>query len=334
MVELLGSPSEFLRQSICKCISQLAKFFDDKAKLVLDENFRILREGMDEKVLRGSAFAVAGIVKGLGCMNGELIETVQKECFSKKADPLRKVAGLYLYETLAISLGKQFEMYLLKILPNILDSIADQKENVRRAALNANKYIMGKFSNYAIKQALPIFLKGLDIDNWRSKLASVEALGSMAYCAPKQISTFLPQIVKGIREVLNDTHEKVHAAALQAIQNIGSVIKNPEIGDILEILIKALSNPNVFLKDALKTLLDTSFVHAIDAPSLSLLVPILDSGLMMHDNESKKLASTLLGSICSLTSDPEDLLPYMSILMPAIKNSLFDSIPEVFIFLL
>jgi len=116
---------------------------------------------------------------------------------------------------------------------------------------------------------------------------------------------------------------------LQAIKNIGSVIKCPEIADILEILIKALKNPNAHLKDALKTLLDTSFVHAIDAPSLSLLVPILDSGLMMHDNESKQLASKLMGSICNLTQDPSDLLPYMKILRPAIDNSLFDSIPEI-----
>jgi hypothetical protein len=30
-----------------------------------------------------------------------------------------------------------------------------------------------------------------------------------------------------------------------------------------------------------------------------------------------------------LTQDPEDLLPYMKILIPAIKNSLFDPIPEI-----
>jgi hypothetical protein len=50
---------------------------------------------------------------------------------------------------------------------------------------------------------------------------------------------------------------------------------------------------------------------------------------MMHDNESKHLASKLMGNICNLTQDPEDLLPYIKILMPAIKNSLFDSIPEI-----
>lgn len=76
-------------------------------------------------------------------------------------------------------------------------------------------------------------------------------------------------------------------------------------------------------------LLDTSFVHAIDAPSLSLLVPLLDSGLMMHDNKSKEMAAQLMGNICNLTKDARDLLPYMGILMPAIKNSLFDAIPEI-----
>ncbi len=92
---------------------------------------------------------------------------------------------------------------------------------------------------------------------------------------------------------------------------------------------RALANPNVHLKAALQLLLETNFAHAIDAPALSLLVPILDHGLMMHDNETKHLASHLMGNICQLTSDPKDLLPYMKILMPAIKNSLFDSIPDI-----
>lgn len=105
-------------------------------------------------------------------------------------------------------------MHIKAILPNILSSIADQKEQVRRAAVQANKMIMSRFSNFAIKEVLPIFLTGLETDNWRTKLASVEALGTMAYCAPKQIANFLPKIVKGIREVLSETHEKVQEAAL------------------------------------------------------------------------------------------------------------------------
>lgn len=160
---------------------------------------------------------MSGIVKGLGMQTFiqlDILNTIHKECFSKHSDPMRKVSGLYLYETLAISLGKVFEMSVERILPDIMQSIADPKEPVRRAALQANRTIMSKLSNHAIKQVLPIFLQGLYNDNWRSKLASVEALGNTAFCAPRQIAGFLPQIVKGIREVLSDTHEKVHEAAL------------------------------------------------------------------------------------------------------------------------
>ena len=36
-----------------------------------------------------------------------------------------------------------------------------------------------------------------------------------------------------------------------------------------------------------------------------------------------------MGKICNLTYNPADLLPYMRILMPAIRNTLFDAIPEI-----
>lgn len=97
----------------------------------------------------------------------------------------------------------------------------------------------------------------------------------------------MPDIVKALRDVLNDTHEKVHDAAIRAISQIGSVIKCPEVAELLDIIIKALGNSNLYLNECLDMLLQTSFVHAIDAPSLSLLVPLVDIGLNMHDNSSK-----------------------------------------------
>lgn len=129
--------------------------------------------------------------------------------------------------------------------------------------------------------------------------------------------------------MLNDTHEKVHAAAIEAISKIGSVIKCPEVAEMLDVIIRALGDSNKYLILCLDGLLSTSFVHAIDAPSLSLLIPLVDIGLTMQDGDAKQKASQLVGSICTLVQDPEDLLPYMKILIPAIKQSLFDPIPEI-----
>jgi hypothetical protein len=50
-------------------IPQLARFFVDKSKKFLEDHLAILRSSADDKTLRGSAYAVSGIIKGLGLQN-------------------------------------------------------------------------------------------------------------------------------------------------------------------------------------------------------------------------------------------------------------------------
>jgi hypothetical protein len=91
----------------------------------------------------------------------------------------------------------------------------------------------------------------------------------------------------------------------------------------------SISDPNEYTKHSLDILLQTTFVNTIDAPSLALLVPIVHRDLRERSADTKKKAAQIVGNMCSLVTEPKDMLPYISLMLPEVKKVLVDPIPEV-----
>jgi HEAT repeat protein len=135
--------------------------------------------------------------------------------------------------------------------------------------------------------------------------------------------------VPKLTKVLTDTHPKVQSSGQTALQQVGSVIKNPEILSLVPTLLLALTDPNDHTKYCLDILLQTTFINSVDAPSLALLVPIVHRGLRERSAETKKKAAQIVGNMCSLVTEPKDMIPYIRMLLPEVKKVLVDPIPEV-----
>ena len=71
-----------------------------------------------------------------------------------------------------------------------------------------------------VKLVLPAILRGVDDSAWRTKQGSIELLGTMAYLAPKQLSTSLPTVVPILGKTLSDPHPKVQASAKKALEEV------------------------------------------------------------------------------------------------------------------
>jgi len=81
---------------------------------------------------------------------------------------------------------------------------------------------------------------------------------------------------------------QVREAAGAALESVGSVIRNPEIAEIVPVLLAALKEPASATDAALSALAHCQFEHCVDPPSLSLIVPVLHRGLRAPSAQAKR----------------------------------------------
>jgi len=327
LLATLSTPSETVQYAVADCLPPLVRTCGDKSSKYFDQVLDTLLTSKKYAVQRGAAYGLAGLVlgRGINALREYRILVTLRSAMENKKEANQRESALLAYELLSTILGRLFEPYVMQVVPQLLAGFGDANANVRDASLSAAKACFGKLSSFGVKQILPTLLEGLDDQQWRSKKGACDLLGAMAYLDPQQLAQSLPEIIPPLTAVLNDSHKEVRTAANKSLKRFGEVISNPEIKGLVDILLKALSDPTKYTDEALQSLIKVQFVHYLDAPSLALVSRILQRGLGDRSGTKRK-AAQVIGSLAHLT-ERRDLIAHLPVLVAGLKLAIVDPVP-------
>lgn len=323
----LSTPSEPVQLAVSSCLPPLVRLIDSEVSSYVEQLLKQLFDSKQYAARRGAAYGIAGLVRGRGLASlrqYRILSALQSATENKKSAEHRQGA-MFAYELLSLILGRTFEPYTIEVLPQLLSCFGDANAMVREACLDTAKTCFASLSSFGVKQVLPRLLEGLDDSQWRSKKGACDLLGAMAYLDPQQLAASLPDIIPPLAGVLNDSHKEVRLSANRSLQRFGEVITNPEVKSLVDILLKALSDPTKYTEQALDGLIRVSFIHYLDAPSLALVVRILERGLADRSSTKRKSAQ-IIGSLAHLT-ERKDLITHLPILVTGLRLAAVDPVP-------
>merc|ERR1719331_2248754 len=185
---------------------------------------------------------------------------------------------------------------------------ADKARPVQLKADEAGAAMMAGLSPHAVDGMLPLLYKQFEEHRWQTKLAAVKMFKALALSSTKAVVQQLPNIVIKMMEVAHDPKPAIKEQAVKALKECCSVIDNADVYPLIDTVISANLNPDTEGESCLDKLVATTYVSAVDEPTLSIIMPVLMRGLRVKGNvQMVRKSAVVVDTMFKLVNNPADI---------------------------
>ncbi|CUS12761.1 unnamed protein product [Tuber aestivum] len=257
----------------------------------------------------------------------KILNLIKKQLANKK-DALAREHALTAIAAICLKqVSAGIEPYIVSLLPNVLAAVGDKITAVKKAAETASLKIVGTINPNAVKAVLPAISHSITkAQKWPEKMAALKCLDVLVETAPGQTALRLPELIPTVSEAMWDTKPEIKKAARAAMEKLCSLISNNDINRFIPELISCIAKPEK-VPETVHLLGATVFVENVQAPTLSIMVPLLERGLADRDTTIKRKAAVIVDNMCKLVDDPQIVAPFLPKLMPNLQKN-YDNIAD------
>jgi elongation factor 3 len=250
------------------------------------------------------------------------VDLLKKQLASKK-DAVARERALDAIRAIAqhSHVSASVEPYLVSLLPEVLAAVGDKMSGVKVAAQTAAEAIITAANPNAVKAIIPHIAHSLEnAQKWAEKMTDLKCIEALAASAPAQMAFRVPDLIPVISGAMWDTKPEVKKAAYATMEKICALISNKDIERFIPELIKCIAKPEN-VPETVHLLGATTFVTDVHEPTLAIMVPLLERGLVERETAIKRKTAVIIDNMCKLVEDPQIVAAFLPKLMPALEKN-------------
>ena len=311
--------------------SAAVKSENSKSVKVLEELLSKLTVSKAQDEINAASLGLATFINGdieEGDAPTKAVELLKKQLASKK-DAVARERALDAIRAIAqhSTVSPAVEPYLVALLPNTLAAVGDKMSAVKTAAQTATEAIVEAANPNAVKAIIPHIIHSLrNAQKWPEKMTDLKCIEILTKSAPAQLAFRVPDLIPVISEAMWDTKPEVKKAAYGTMEQLCGLISNKDIERFIPELIKCIAKPEN-VPETVHLLGATTFVTDVHEPTLAIMVPLLERGLVERETAIKRKSAVIVDNMCKLVEDPQIVAAFLPKLMPALEKN-FDNLAD------
>ena len=250
------------------------------------------------------------------------VETFKKQLANKK-DAIIRERALEGIRAIAsnTTVAPGVEPHLAALLGPVLAAVGDKAVPVKDAAQKTAAAIVKAVNGNAVKAVVPAILESLqNAQKWAEKMTALDCINALVDAAPAQLSYQVPRLIPVVSEAMWDTKSEIKKAAYSTMEKVCGLIVNKDIERFIPELIKCIAKPEN-VPETVHLLGATTFVSDVTGPTLAIMVPLLDRGLVERETAIKRKSAVIVDNMCKLVEDPQIVAPFLPKMLPGLNKN-------------
>ncbi|KAG8901443.1 hypothetical protein FRB99_005300 [Tulasnella sp. 403] len=284
---------------------------------------------------KGPADSIARTIKthGLIALADQNVLTTLIDHISGKSSYAR-IAGAAALQSLATIIREPVLPLLMPSVPLLLNMYADEDDSARNTATRAMQAITTLTPVEGLGQLIETIAGELKVNGkWKAKVGCLKEIARTVDIkgqeGKEELAALLGSVLPVVEEAMHDTKNEVSTEAVKTATVLCSTLPNPDLLPHVNVLIESMKAPGT-VPAAIKALSNTTFVTEVTAPSLAVLIPLLQRALNDRSMEVQRRAVIILENVCKLVRDPVVAAQYLNPLVEGVvKIKTTASFPEV-----